>query len=516
MVIWEMSMLRPWELNLTITRECSTAIHVQIANKIIEDIQNGRLSAGIALPGTRGLANKLNVNRKTVIQAYDELISQGWLATESKRGTFVTARVLTVNEQSQSAIANQATEFVDDLALSSNRYFNGLNRVEHDIRSMQNKRANSEFIHFSDGLPDSRLIPLEALSRAMRHALIVSARNNKLAYSDPKGAIILREAILQMLNMERGLNANTEQICITRGSQMGIWLLANVLIKQGDFVAVEKLSNPLARDAFKANGAHIMNIEVNAHGIDLDHLEVLCRLHPIKLLYVTPNCHIPTAVSMPHANRIRLLALAELYDFIVLEDDSEFPFGYSEKNSLPLASIQPSQRIIYIGSLSKVLAPGFRLGYIIASDLLIRQCVYRAMLIDRQGNTVTELAIAELLHTGEIKRQMLRSLKVYDERRAFISTLLQKELSDFVSFELPEKGLALWLNVDNQVRLNVFKKEAELQKVSVVLGNYYSHTQTEISAIRLGFANLNLDEIELGIKRLKQAFLNQTSYMLSA
>lgn len=233
-------------------------------------------------------------------------------------------------------------------------------------------------------------------------------------------------------------------------------------------------------------------------------------------LLVTPNCRIPITVSMPTEHRTRLLALAEIYDFTILEDDSEFPFSYMDKVTLPLASLSQSHRVVYVGSLSKVLAPGFRLGYIVASDTLIRQCAYRAMLIDRQGSTVTELAVAGLLHAGEIKRQMLRSLKVYHERRALTAKLVQNELSDFVSFKLSDNGLALWLETSNQVRLEVFKKEAELQKVSVILGDYYSHTQHEVRAVRLGFASLNFDEISLGVGRLKQAFLNQSNYRLRA
>lgn len=138
--------LRPWELNITVVRESGTAIHVQIAQKIILEIQSGRFVAGTALPGTHELASKIQVNRKTVILAYDELIAQGWLTSESKRGTFVSYRVLTIqnntNTLSQKNLVSQ-------------------HQLPYNVIPILSKRQMHEFIHFSDGLPDSRLIPFE-------------------------------------------------------------------------------------------------------------------------------------------------------------------------------------------------------------------------------------------------------------------------------------------------------------------------------------------------------------------
>lgn len=496
-----MAMLRPWELNVDIARESGTAIHVQIAQKIIGDIQSGRFTPGVALPGTRDLANKIKVNRKTVIQAYDELISEGWLISESKRGTFVSPRVLTVNHQNKPPLKIQHRA---SLPLSK------------EVTPILSKRQEHDFIHFSEGLPDVRLLPFEMLSRAMRHALIFSARNNKSAYGDPKGSMILREAILQMLNMERGLHANIENLCIVRGSQMGVFLTARVFIETGDCVVVEQLTNPLAREAFKSCGASIVSVAHDNEGIDVDNLELLCGQHKIRAVYVTPHHQIPTTVCMSQERRKRLLALAEQYDFLIIEDDSDYEFNFSQKVTLPLASIQKSNRVIYIGSLSKVLAPGFRIGYIVAPKEIIHQCANQVTLIDRQGDIITELAIAELLHTGEIKRHNLRTLKIYEERSTFISSLIHNELSEFVSFRVPDSGLAIWLEINQTIDMNILISDAESEKISISAGVNFSASNYQIPAIRLGFANLNNDEIRIGIKRLKAVFLNQQTKLLRA
>ncbi|MDZ4142274.1 MAG: PLP-dependent aminotransferase family protein [Methylotenera sp.] len=494
-------MLRPWELNVDIVRQSGTAIHVQIAQKIIEDIQSGRFTPGLALPGTRDLANKINVNRKTVIQAYDELIAQGWLTSENKRGTFVSRRKLAINhDHKRQTLTPLLTSYAS----------------HKEVTPILSKRQMHDFINFNEGLPDVRLIPFEMLSRAMRHALIISVRNSKSTYGDPKGAMILREAILQMLNMERGLHAKIDNICIVRGSQMGIFLTARVFIQPGDYVAVEQLTNPLAREAFSSCGANILSVAHDNEGLDVNHLAQLCSQHKVRAIYVTPNHQMPTTVTMSYNRRLQLLALAAQYDFLIIEDDSDHEFNFTDKNTLPLASMQKSKQVIYIGSISKVLATGLRVGYIVAPAQVIDKCARQIALIDRQGDQITELAVAELLHIGEIKKHILRTLKIYGERRAFISALLHQELSGFVHFKQPDNGLAIWLEIHSAIDMITLIKDAEFGKISFTAGSSFSTDHHQIQAIRLGYANLNHDEIYLGINRLKAAFLNQQRKLLRA
>lgn len=487
-------MLRPWGLEVELLRNSDTSIHVQIAQKIIEEIQQGRFAVGMALPGTRELAIKLNVNRKTVVQAYEELIAQGWLNAESKRGTFVSSRTLSVSHHPK------PIKKLD---------FGFKNKTIIEPKVSTNKKTESDFITFSDGISDSRLIPLEVLSRAMRHALISTIRTNKQSYNEPKGALILRQAILHMLNMGRGLHADVENICIVRGQQMGFFLVGRVLVRQNDVIVMEQLCDQLASDAFKSCGATIVSIANTDEGMDLVALEALCKTTKIRAVYASPHYQIPTTVSMPMVNRRKLLALAEAYDFLIIEDDHDFEFHFSKKPIMPLASLDKPNRVIYVGSLSNILAPGFRLGFIVASREIIKHFANEIMLIDRQGNTVTELAVAELLHTGEINRHTLKIVKIYEERRAFIAKLIKSELKDFVRFKMPDGGLALWLEVNANINMQTLLNEAELEKVRIVAGSSFSLKSEPVSAIRLGFASLNNDEVTLGIKRLKKAFERQ-------
>ena len=487
-------MLRPWVLEVELVSNSNIAIHAQISDKIIDEIQQGRFEIGMALPGTRELAIKLGVNRKTVVRAYEELIAQGWLITENKRGTFVSTRTLSVNHNPK------PIKKLD---------FNFKNKSVLESKAVSNKKAENDVIVFSDGLADSRLIPLEVLSRAMRHALISTIRTNKHTYNEPKGTLILRQAILHMLNMGRGLHADVENVCIVRGQQMGFFLIGRVLIRQNDVIVMEKLCCQLASETFKGCGANIISIDQNEKGMDLDALEAVCKITKIRAVYVSPHYQIPTTVSMPIQNRRRLLALADEYDFLIIEDDHDFEFHFSKKPVMPIASLDKPNRVIYVGSLSNVLAPSFRLGFVVASREIIKHFSNEITMIDRQGNTMTELAVAELLHMGEINRHTLKIAKIYEERRAFIAKLIRSELSDYVDFDLPDGGLALWLTVNKKVDMQTLQNDAELEKVRIVSSANYSLSGQPAPAIRLGFAKLNNVETELGIKRLKRAFERQ-------
>ncbi|MDR2220627.1 MAG: PLP-dependent aminotransferase family protein [Methylobacillus sp.] len=490
-------MLRPWKLKIDIQRNAGMAIYLQIAQCIIEEIQRGRLLSGTALPGTRELAENLGINRKTVMLAYDELVAQGWLSAEGKRGTFVSSAIPALN--------NKAFPASDSLAARSHAprytFYGGAMPA-----SMLQAR---DMLDFGDGVPDTRLIPYEIISRAFRHALIVSARANRLGYDDPRGTLALREAIVSMVNMERGLNAGLQNVCSVRGSQMGIFLAARLLVRQGDVVVMEELSYPPAREAFRACGAEVLSVGQDAQGLQVDELEGICRRQRIRAVYVTPHHQFPTTVVMSADRRLKLLMLAEQYNFAIIEDDYDHEFHFSHHPVMPLASLDRWGRVIYVGSLSKVLAPGLRVGYLIAPEKIIDCCASEIMLIDRQGNAVVELAAAELLNSGEVRRHVRRTLKTYSERRAVASALVTKELGQAVRFDLPDGGLALWLRLDERYNIDRLVRDAASLGVRILSSAEFSDAARPTPAIRLGYGNLNQDELAVGIQRLSRALQMQ-------
>lgn len=487
-------MLRSWNLNLHITKSSGLVVYLQIAQQIMDEIQRGRLTPSTAMPGSRELAESLKVNRKTVVMAYDELIAQGWLTTESRRGTFVSAKLPLFSPPSQSNASSKQGQ----TALAAPEL--------KEYTSAMTVLDTSHSIDFNDGIPDTRLIPFEKLSKAFRHALIEPVRSNKLGYGDPKGMLGLRHAIVEMLNIERGLNVEIDNVCIVRGSQMGIFLAARILAKPDECIVVENLSYPPAREAFRSCGAKILTVGLDSDGINVLELEALCRTHNISAIYVTPHHQFPTTVMMTAERRLKLLLLAEQYDFVIIEDDYDHEFHFHHHPVFPLASSNHAGRVIYVGSLSKVLAPGLRVGYLVATKEIIQQCAAEIMLIDRQGNSVTELAAATLMATGEIKRHIRRTLKIYNERRNVLIDLLQNELGEFVNFDAPNGGLAIWLRLNDGVDIKRLKEKALLEKVRILPASLFSEATQDINAIRLGFGSLNATELSTGIQRLKRAF----------
>jgi len=470
-------MLRPWTFVIKLDAESTIPIYLQIVDFMINEIKDGRLQPSVALPGTRELAERLAVNRKTVMMAYDELIAQGWLQTEKRRGTFVSS-ILPLFKPASQNIPKTDNNHVPD-------------------------RGQGHKIEFNDGIPDSRLIPFEIISKAFRHALLTSARSNTLGYGDPQGNLILRKSIASMLTMERGLHIDHDNICIVRGSQMGLYITAKALLKPGDIVITERLSYGPARLAFESCGARVLTVDTDHDGLMVENLDMLCKSHPVRFVYVTPHHQFPTTVMMAADRRNQLLALARKHNFKILEDDYDHEFHYARLPVLPIASQDTDGYVIYIGSLSKVLAPGLRVGYLAGSKEFIKQCTSNVMIIDRQGNPVTELAAAELMNSGELKRHIRRTLIIYNQRRCLLDNLLKQNFSHEFSYVAPQGGLAFWLKLNPRLSYSTFLKQAELNGLAFSQGSIYQANDHTVDAIRLGFGSSDEKQMNFALAKLK-------------
>ncbi|MBU6448896.1 MAG: PLP-dependent aminotransferase family protein [Rhodospirillales bacterium] len=477
-------MLRPWDLKIVLDREAAQPAYLQIVHALMEGIKAGRLAPGGALPGTRELGRELGVNRKTVQQAYEELLAQGWLTSEAKRGTFVSAALPLVDISPPP----QAGEDVPGFDLGGAAP--ALDWISHPPGTLV----------FDDGAPDTRLFPAALVARAWRRALLHGAHHNQLGYGDPRGTPRLREAVAAMLNADRGLNVTAANICITRGSQMGLWLAARLLAPEGEAVAFERLSYPPAREAFRAMGAEILAVALDEHGLVPESLEAACQARRIRAVYVTPHHQFPTTVTMPPERRIKLLALSEQYGFVIIEDDYDHEFHFSHRPVLPLASAQNWQRLLYIGSLSKLLAPSLRLGYLVGAERAISRAGKEIMTLDRQGDSVTEIAVAELMEEGVVKSHARRMLRIYEARRDTLAQALRQQLGPRISLNIPQGGLALW--VEFQPGLNFASPGLAAKKVALTPGQIFSTDGSAVQGARLGYGSLNDAELGEAVNRM--------------
>jgi len=487
-------MLREWRLNLKLVLrrgKDSDPVYIQIAKGLIREIERGRLKPGDVLPGSREMAMKLGVNRKTVTIAYEDLIAQGWLVSRKTRGTFVSERF------PEARRGFEAPE--PSIRRGEGWQFQRL-AVPLDVPAIF---PQSGVALLDDGTPDTRLFPVESFARAYRSVLTLAGKLGKLEYGDPRGSGVLRTAIARMLATDRGLATTPDRVCVTRGSQMAIYVAARILVRPGDAVVVDRLTYPPAREAFRAAGANILRAEIDGAGTDVDSLEELCRRHRVRVVYLTPHHHFPTTVLMARERRRRLLALSYQFGFVVIEDDYDHEFHFAQQPLLPLSAFDAG--VVYIGSMSKLLSPHLRLGYISANEGFIERAAQEILLIDRQGDQVTEAAVAELIESGEVRRHANRALQVYAKRRDEFATVLTAELGDIVDFRLPDGGLAFWLTFKSASDLDRLERNAASCGLSFLPSRSFAGQDSDGLGIRVGFAGLDDQKIGDAVQRLRAA-----------
>ncbi|MEO8552348.1 MAG: PLP-dependent aminotransferase family protein, partial [Kofleriaceae bacterium] len=408
--------MRKWELLTTALDPALDApLFLQLANAIAGDIHAGRLRPGDALPGTRVLAQQLGVHRNTALAGYRELLAQGLVLTRSGGGTFVAdppKRIGGTHERTAAASADRSKR----ARTSSPGGRVDRRGVQPDLTRTSRSAADpaladptyalppllaplpmappdppGTYMLFR-GVPDTRLLPTDTFARAYRRAL---ARHGGklLGYTDPRGHAELRDELATMLAHTRGLATTAGDLVVTRGSQQALFLVGQAMLGPGDVVAVEALGNPAVWSALRHTGAELVPLALDRDGLDVDALAALARRRPLRAVYVTPHHQFPTNAVMPAARRAQLAELALSHDFAILEDDYDHEFHYEGRPLAPIAAGPARRNTIYIGSLSKVLAPGLRIGFVVAPPSVLDRLTTLRAVCDMQGDAVVECAV---------------------------------------------------------------------------------------------------------------------------
>jgi GntR family transcriptional regulator / MocR family aminotransferase len=465
-----------------------------IARAVMDDIRRGRLVPGQRLPGSRPLAAQLGVHRNTVLAALAELEAQGWLVTRPAQGTFVAdALPEAAHRPARVGLARAGFALPARATLPDRRQDSTTERSDRPRRAPR-------LLQLSVGSPDPRLFPVDDLTRAWRRVLRRSARD-LLAYGPPEGHPALRAALAEMVRSVRGLPAGAEHVLVTRGSQMALDLCARVLVRPGDVVAVEGLGYRPAWDALRLAGAELVAVPVDGEGLDVDALERLVARRTIRAVYLTPHHQYPTTVTLSPGRRMALAALARRHRLIVLEDDYDHEYHYDGRPVTPLAAADDDGQVIYIGTLSKVLAPGLRLGFVVAPvDVIERLAAVRGAM-DRQGDRAMEAAVAELIDDGLLQRHIRRTRLLYRDRRDALVAALRRRLGDVLEIEPPRGGISLWAPVRPGVAVDLagWQANAAAAGVEVAAGRRYTFDGREPGALRLVFAPLTPAELTAAV-----------------
>jgi len=485
----------PFQSLIPIDRSAATPIYQQVANGLIRLIIDGTIKPGFSLPPSRALAELMQLNRTTIVAAYEELRIQDWIEVLPRKGIFVSRQLPVIKPRTfrkeRKAINNEVLQPGFFLKLTD------LSAPEPDTRSYE--------IVINDGYPDARVAPLPLLLSKYKSLFGKKYIDGLLLGGTAAGSGNLRGELASFLSKTRGMDVDEEHVLVTRGAQVAIYIAARMIIKPGSLVIVGDLNYNLANEVFKQAGATLIKVKVDENGMDIDEVEQICKTQKPDLLYIIPHHHHPTTVTLSAERRMKLLHIIRSYQLPVIEDDYDYDFHYDNCPILPLASADHKGYVVYIGSITKTLAPSIKMGYIVASKEFIWQSAQLKKMMEIRGDILMEEALASLYSSGEMQRHITRSVKLYRTRRDLFCNLLQEELGEMVKFVKPLGGMAIWTTFNQKYPLPQLSKKIALQGISMNDGGRYNTGAIATNSVRIGFASMNEKEMKTFVAVLSKS-----------
>jgi GntR family transcriptional regulator / MocR family aminotransferase len=402
-----------------VDRQGAAPLSHQVYLQVRSAILSRSLTGGSRLPSSRALASTLGVARMSVVAAYEQLLAEGYVTARTGSRTFV---------------STELPEDAIDRGPARRRRHRSGPPAEPDQPAYSDPRP----FNMGRTLLDDRSV--DTWRRLMRQAAR-SLGPQDLGYSDANGFPVLRDAICRYLQAARAVRCEPGQIIITAGTQHATDIATRVLLRPGDRVWIEDPGYPLTRDMLVAAGMQLRPVPVDEHGLQV--AAGLRTAHKARAAFVTPSHQYPLGVVLSMARRLELLAWARDYDAWIIEDDYASEFRYS---GLPLASLQgldDGDRVVYIGTLNKVLFPGLRLGYLVAPWPLQRAFVEARHLMDRQPPSLIQSVVAEFMSQGHFASHIRRMRQQYKAQRDALADALARQAGDFVTVERPDQGMHL-------------------------------------------------------------------------
>ncbi|HEY3501030.1 MAG TPA: PLP-dependent aminotransferase family protein, partial [Polyangiaceae bacterium] len=439
----------------------------------------------------------LGVHRNTVLAAYAELAAEGWVVARPGGGTFVSELIPEARRFSTRAPLRRGLPLEPAFAL----------RTDNDPGPAL-VPPNVPF-PLLGGVPDLRHVPVALLGRAYGRVLRRGPRR-LLGYAAAEGEPRLREALSALVSRRRAVAARPENVIVTRGSQMALELAARALCAPGEAVAVEALGYRPAWRVLAGAGARLLPVPVDRDGMVISALAELARRERIRAVYVSPHHQYPTTAVLAPGRRIELLELARRERFAILEDDYDHEFHYDGRPVLPLASADVHGCVVYLGTLSKVLAPGFRLGFVVAPQKLVERLARERFSVDRQGDHVLEAAVAELIEEGELERHVRKMRRLYRGRRDALVNELERSLGARFTPHVPAGGMALWGRIQGGIDAEDWRERAAARGVVFMRARDFAFDGRSRPFARLGFAALDERELAQAARLLAEAWPERT------
>jgi GntR family transcriptional regulator/MocR family aminotransferase len=433
-------------------------------------IESGDIPAGDPLPSIRQLADSLQVSRNTTLMAYEQLVAEGYIRGEGRKGYFV-------NEL-------DPLLFQDALALSNKK---------------QTKSVTPVLIDFRAGAVDQINFPLKIWRRIANRVLTLQ---ENFRYGEPFGELCLREQIATYLLQSRGVKTDPNAIIIGSSTQQMLIYLGQILKDDFASIIVEDPGYDGARDAFLFHRFTLETLPVYETGADFSKLEQLTS----KIIYVTPSHQSPIGVSMSIQQRQMLIHWANKKHGFIIEDDYDSEFRYTQQPFPALASID-STRVIYLGNFSKSFLPGIRLSYMVLPHLLLNRYKSQFLHFESTTSLLSQVTMANFMENGEWNRHIKRMRLVYKRKMHSLVLELKKHFKQNISIIGEQSGLYVLVKVHLNRSEEWLIERASIYGVKVYPTSiYFIKNYSDEPIIKLGFSNLTCDEIQEGVKFLKQAW----------
>lgn len=484
--------MRAQDLHLQLDPDSPAPLYLQVAGSLELAIRQGRIRPGVALPGVRELAKRLGVHRNTVLAALSELQAQGWVESRERAGVFVKGLHAAPDPEALEGGPPTAPGF--DLP----------------SRFLPITEPLPQEMDFAEPRADVRLAPTEAMARAYTRAVRIKGPE-LLGEEEFKGQGRLREVLAAHLAEHRGLPVDPDRILVTRGTGQALSLVAQALTgPDGAEGALEDPGDPLVRDLLRGtSGVTLHPLPVDEGGVRLDALEDLLRRVPLKFMVLTPLSQLPTGVPLAGARRARLLELAQARRVALIELDPEFDHHAGPGlRPRPLAAEDSSGQVIYLGSLSRVLAPGIHLAYLTAPGLLVDRLAKLRRRLDWQGDRVLEWAVSELFLDGDFGRHLRKVRKASGERREALVDALGRACGGSLECS-PAGGMGLWVRGRGPLAAPAaFQRWIEgCRKAGLKLrpGSAFDHEGKPLAATRIAYSSFEPEELRDAARRMGEA-----------
>ncbi|ATU25237.1 GntR family transcriptional regulator [Bacillus velezensis] len=458
--------------------------YIQIIQFIKEKIGNGEWPIGSKIPSQRTLAKHFEVNRSTVITALEELTADGLIEGRMGKGTVVTNNTWTL-------LAKNSAPDWDQYVTS------GIQQPSQKIVQEINKsESNSDLIQLSKGELSHEIFPLAAMKKMMGK---VSQNIEAFGYEEPKGYLPLREALSGYLRTI-GIQASSSSILIVSGALQALQLISMGLLQRGSTVYLDQPSYLYSLHVFQSAGMKLTGVPMDNDGLLPEHIHMARGERGRAILYTNPCFHNPTGILMSKKRREEILAASENAQLPIIEDDIYRELWIDEIPPDPIKTIDKNGHVLYIGSLSKTLSPGLRIGWIVGPEPVIERLSDIKMQTDYGSSSLSQRVAAEWFTSGEYQQHLEQVRSQLKVRRQLVMSLLETNLKNVATWNMPKGGFFVWVKILPSLSMKLLYTKALKKGILLNLGSIYA--QEKGNYIRLSYAYASLEDLQKGIYEL--------------